>query len=44
MMRKVASVTLLSLALLVLVPAAAFAQSSFAGVVNDSIGAVLPGG
>ena len=33
----------IALALLVLVPAAAFAQASITGVVKDSSGAVLPG-
>ena len=36
-------VVVFALATLVLLPAAAFAQASFAGVVKDASGAVLPG-
>ena len=43
MRKQVASRGLLALILLVLIPAAAWAQASIAGVVKDASGAVLPG-
>ena len=44
MMRKgVLIASLVALACLMLIPAAALAQSSIAGVVKDTMGAVLPG-
>src|SRR2546425_4406721 len=41
--RRLVSASVLALALLALVPAMVVAQSSIAGVVKDSSGAVLPG-
>ena len=43
MIRRAASLCLSALSLLVLLPAAASAQSAFSGVVRDTSGAVLPG-
>ena len=41
--KKTVRVSLVALACLMLIPAAAFAQSGIAGVVKDTTGAVLPG-
>ena len=43
MLRRVAPLFFLVLSVLVLLPAAASAQSAFSGVVRDTSGAVLPG-
>ena len=43
MIRRVAPLCFFALSLLVLLPAAASAQSAFSGVVRDTSGAVLPG-